>query len=148
MSDDTQRIVDLVIDLWNTGNPEVAKQLYSESAERQDPNKPEPARGTQQIVRYVAEVRTGFPDFKLEIKQRVAEGNRIVTQWTCTGTHQGEFQGIPPTGKRISITGLALVRIEDGKVVDERVYFDRLTMLEQLGAVPATGQGEAKRATG
>ncbi len=146
MPEDIQRLVDSVIEFWNTGNPEVAKRLYAENAERRDPNKAEPARGPQEIARYVAEIHTGFPDFKLEIKQRVAEADRLVTQWTCTGTHKGEFQGISATGKRIEITGLALVRIENGKVAEERVYFDRLTMLEQLGAVPGAMQGEVKRA--
>lgn len=136
MPENIQRLVDSVIELWNTGNPEVAKQLYAENAERYDPNQPEPNRGPQQITRYISEVRTGFPDFKLEIKQRTAEGDRLVTHWTCTGTHKGEFQGIPPSGKRINISGLALARIENGRVAEERVYFDRLTMLEQLGAVP------------
>lgn len=148
MPEDIQRLVDSVIALWNTGNPEVARQLYGEGAERSDPNQSEPARGPQQIARYVAEVRAGFPDFKLEIKQRVAEGNRLVTYWTCTGTHKGDFQGIPPTGKRIEITGLALNRIENGKVAEERVYFDRLTMLEQLGVAPGAVQTGAKRAAG
>ena len=68
--------------------------------------------------------------------------------WTCTGTHRGEFQGILPTGKRIEITGLALARIENGKVVEERVYFDRLAMLEQLGVAPGSMQSEEKRASG
>lgn len=148
MPEDIQRIVDSVLELWNTGNAEVTKRLYAESAERYDPTPPEPARGPQQIARFVAEVRTAFPDFKLEIKRRVAEGDQLVTQWTCTGTQKGEFQGIPATGKRINLTGVALTRIENGKVVEERVYFDRLTMLEQLGAVPGGTQTEAKRTAG
>ncbi len=148
MPEEMQLVQDLVIELWNTGNPETARQLYAENAERYDPNQSKPAQGPQQIASYVAEVRTGFPDFKLEIKQRISEGNRMVTQWTCTGTHNGEFQGIPPTGKRINITGLGLARIEGGKVVEERVYFDRVSMLEQLGVLPAAVQSEAKRAGG
>ncbi len=148
MPEDIQRIVDKVIELWNTGNPEIARQLYAESAERHDPNQPEPDRGPQQVARYIAGVRAGFPDFKLEIKQTVAEDNRLVTQWTCTGTQKGEFQGIPPTGKHISISGVTLVRIENGKVVEERTYFDRLTMLEQLGVAPGAVQSGAKRASG
>jgi steroid delta-isomerase-like uncharacterized protein len=136
MPEDVNRLVDSVIQLWNTGNPDVAKQLYSDDALRSDPNQSKPARGSQEIARYVAEVRAGYPDFKLEIKDKVFEENRLVTHWTCTGTHNGEFQGIPATGKRINISGLALARIENGKVAEEHVYFDRLTMLEQLGVAP------------
>ncbi len=146
MPEDTKRIVDSVIQLWSTGNPDVAKELYSDDAQRYDPNQPEAARGSQEIARYVAEVRTGYPDFKLEINDKVSEGNRLVTHWTCTGTHKGEFQGIPATGKRIKISGLALVRIENGKITEEHVYFDRLTMLEQLGVAPEMGQSQTKHA--
>ena len=146
MPEDIQRLVDSVIQLWNTGNADVAKQLYSDDALRSDPNQSEPTRGSREIARYVAEVRAGYPDFKLEINDKVFEANRLVTHWTCTGTHNGEFQGIPATGKRINIRGLALARIENGKVAEEHVYFDRLTMLEQLGVAPDQGQGQAKRA--
>ena len=146
MPDDKKRIVDAVIQFWNTGNAEISKELYSENAQRSDPNQPEPARGSQEIARYAAEVHTGFPDFKLEVNEAVQEGNLLVTHWTCTGTHQGEFQGMPATGNRIKITGMGLVRIENGKVVEEQVYFDRLTMLEQLGVAPGVGQTQAKRA--
>ncbi|HEX4170780.1 MAG TPA: ester cyclase [Bryobacteraceae bacterium] len=146
MSEDIERIIDSVIQLWNTGNSEIAKKLYSDEAQRTDPNQPESARGSQEIARYVAEVRTGYPDFQLEIKDKVSEANRLVTHWICTGTHKGEFQGIPATGKRIKISGLALARIENGKIAEEHVYFDRLTMMEQLGVAPEMGQGRAKPA--
>jgi steroid delta-isomerase-like uncharacterized protein len=92
------------------------------TAQRYDPNQPEPATGSQDIARYVAEVRTGYPDFKLGIKDKVFEGNRLATHLTCTGTHKGEFQGIPAIGKRVNISGLALARIENGKVAEDGVY--------------------------
>src|SRR5690348_2044608 len=71
MTADTQRIIDLDLKLWNTGNAELAKQLYSEDAERTDPNGREPIHhhGVHQISKFVTEVRTAFPDFKLEMKQ-------------------------------------------------------------------------------
>jgi steroid delta-isomerase-like uncharacterized protein len=147
MPEDIGRIADLVVQLWNTGNPEIATQLYADNAERNDPNKPEAARGPQQIAKYVAEVRTAFPDFKLEIKRRVAEGDHMVSHWTVTGTQKGEFLGIPPTGRRIEISGMALVHVKDGKVLSERVYFDRLGMLEQLGVAPANAQMAAHTAS-
>jgi steroid delta-isomerase-like uncharacterized protein len=146
MPEDIEGLADSLIQLWNTGNPDLAKKLYSDNAQRSDPNRPEPDRGSQEIARYVAEVRTGYPDFKLEINDKVFEGNRLVIHWTVTGTHKGDFLGIPATGKRITISGITLERIENGKVADERVYFDRLAMLEQLGLAPEMGQGQAKRA--
>jgi steroid delta-isomerase-like uncharacterized protein len=146
MPEDIQRLVDSVIQLWNTGNADVAKQLYNDDALRSDPNQSRPARGSQEIARYVAEVRAAFPDFELEINEKVFETSRLVTHWTCTGTHNGEFQGIPATGRRINISGLALARIENGKVAEEHLYFARITMLDQLGVAPDEGPGQAKRA--
>ena len=143
MAENVQRIVDSVIELWNTGNPEVAKKLYSDNAQRTDPNQASGARGSQEISRYVAEVRAEFPDLKLQVNEKVHEGNLLVTHWTCTGTHRGDFQGIPATGKRVNISGVAFARIENGKVTDERTYFDRLLMLEQLGVAPVAMKRES-----
>lgn len=146
MPENTQQILGLLLELWNTGKAEVANKLYSSDAERSDPTQPEPARGAQQIAAFVAEVRAGFPDFKLEIKQGIAEGDRLATEWTVTGTHRSEWQGIPPTGRRVEITGMTLDRIKNGQVIEERVYFDRLALLEQLGVAPSAAQRDAKKA--
>ncbi|MBV9302176.1 MAG: ester cyclase [Acidobacteriaceae bacterium] len=139
MAANTQGITDLQLELWNTGNSEIAKQLYSEHAERSDPNGREPIRhrGVHQIASFVAEVRTAFPDFKLHLKESVAEGDHVAFHWTVTGTQKGEFQGIPASGRHIEFSGMSLDRLRDGKVVSEHVYFDRLALLEQLGAAPA-----------
>jgi len=145
MTAETQRITDLQRELWNTGNPEIAKQLYGEQAERTDPNGGEPIRrGVHQIASFVAEVRTAFPDFNLQLKENVAEGDHIAFHWTVTGTQKGEFQGLPPGGKRIELNGMTLDRLRDGRVVSEHVYFDRLAMLEQLGAAPAGAAASAE----
>jgi steroid delta-isomerase-like uncharacterized protein len=145
MPEDFKRILDCVVRLWNTGNPEIAKELYSDNAQRYDPNQPEPARGSKEISRYVTEVHTGFPDFKLEINDTVQQGNKLVTDWTCTGTQKGEFLGMPPTGNRLTVRGMTLARIEDGKIAEERVYFCRLGMLEQLGIAPNVEQRSVSR---
>ncbi len=139
MTTETQRITDLHRELWNTGNPEIAKELYSEHAERTDPNGGEPIRhrGVHQIAAFVAEVRTAFPDFNLQLKEAVADSDHIAFHWTVTGTQKGEFQGMSASGKRIELSGMTLDRLRDGKVVSEHVYFDRLAMLEQLGVAPA-----------
>jgi steroid delta-isomerase-like uncharacterized protein len=148
MPENYQAIVNLLVELWNTGNPEVAKQLYQTGAERSDPNQPQPARGPEEIARYVAAVRTGFPDFQLQVHDMVGQENRLALHWTCTGTQRGEFQGIAPTGQRITISGLSLERIENGQIAEDRVYFDRLTLFEQLGVSPEAQQTQASRAAG
>jgi steroid delta-isomerase-like uncharacterized protein len=143
---ETQRLTELHRELWNTGNPEIVKQLYTEHAERSDPNGREPIRhrGAHQIANFVTEVRTAFPDFELELKEAVAEGDHMAFDWTVTGTQRGEFQGMPPSGKRVEINGMTLERLRDGKVVSEHVYFDRLALLEQLGASAAASSAGSR----
>ena len=146
MPEDMQRTVDLVDKLWNTGNTEIASQLYDDKSERRAPNGT--ARGRQEIANYVTEVRTAFPDFKLDIAEALSQGNQVAVHWTVTGTQKGEFMGIPPTGRRVEVHGISLERIEDGRVLDEIVYFDQLALLQQLGVAPTAMQAEMKSAVG
>jgi steroid delta-isomerase-like uncharacterized protein len=146
MATDARAIVDSIVELWNTGNPEVARKLYNDESERMDPNEAEAVRGPQKIVDYIAQVRSAFPDFKLEVNRTVAEGDLVVALWTCTGTHKGEFLGIAPTGRQVNISGVAVNHIKNGQVMQERAYFDRLLMLQQLGAAPGATQGQSASA--
>ena len=148
MSENVQTIVASLVELWNTGNPEVAKRLYATDAERRDPNLTEATRGPEEIARYVAEVRVGYPDFTLHVNDVVAQDDRLAVHWTVAGTHRGEWQGIAPTGKRINISGLSLEVVENGKIVRDSVYFDRLTLLEQLGVSPEAVQRKTSAAAG
>ena len=146
MTQNNQVLFDLLTELWNSGNLELAPQIYSEEAERIDPNYPEPIRGREQIVRGIEEVHAAFPDFKLEIKRRINESDQVATEWTCSGTHTGVFQGIPARGRRVRIDGTSLNRIRDSKIVEERAYFDRLALLQQLGVISGPAQKEATAA--
>lgn len=78
-----------------------------------------------------------FPDLKLTIHEQIAEGDKVLTRMTTTGTHKGDFQGIPATGKRFNIEGWSLDRIVDGKIVEHRTIDDVMTMMRQLDVIPA-----------
>jgi len=62
--------------------------------------------------------RTAFPDLQFRVEDMVAEGEKVVSRLTMRGTHQGDFQGIPPTGKQMTVTGITIERIVDGKAVE------------------------------
>jgi len=79
-----------------------------------------------------------FPDFRVTVQDQIAEGDKVVTRYVMTGTHNGEFMGVAPTGKRITITGLCLDRIVKGKIVEEWDEWDALSMMRQLGLAPTT----------
>jgi len=82
-----------------------------------------------------------FPDLKRPVEDLVAEGDKVVARWSSTGTHQGDFMGVPPTGKRITTSGITVFRLESGKIVEEWSESDMLGMLQQVGAFPAPGPG-------
>ncbi len=85
-------------------------------------------------------LRTAFPDLSFTIEELLAEADMVMATFSVQGTHQGEFQGIAPTGHRVTLACQALFRCADGKIVEDRPIFDRLDLLEQLGAILAPEQ--------
>jgi predicted ester cyclase len=86
---------------------------------------------------------SAFTDFHHTVEDQVAEGDTVVSRITGTGTHTGEFLGVPPTGKRVTMTGLTIHRIADGKLIEHWAQIDALGLLQQLGAIPAPEQAPA-----
>jgi steroid delta-isomerase-like uncharacterized protein len=76
-----------------------------------------------------------FPDFHRSMEDIIAEGDKVVARYTATGTHQGEFMGIPATGKRVTFGWITIYRIAAGKVAEEWLLFDQLSLLRQIGAM-------------
>ena len=95
--------------------------------------------GPAEYKQFVAMYRTAFPDLHITIDDQMAEGDKAMHRWVATGTHKGELMGIPPTGKKISITGIYMGRIVNGKIVEEWGNLDTLGMLQQLGIIPPMG---------
>jgi steroid delta-isomerase-like uncharacterized protein len=85
----------------------------------------------------ITELRTAFPDLHFEIDDVLAEGETVAFRSTMTGTHQGPFRGMPPTGKSIRVAHMHFLRIVDGQTKDLWHVWDLLGMLQQLGAMPA-----------
>ncbi len=82
---------------------------------------------------------TAFPDMRFTIEDILAEGDTVAVRLTGHGTHQGNLQGIPPTGKQATIPGMTIYRIADGKLVEQWESLDDLGLLQQLGVIPAMG---------
>ena len=122
---------------WNQGNTAVFDELFAADYLGHSPSGP--IHGPEGFKQYYATYRTAFPDTHLAIEDMIAEGDKVVTRWTGTGTHQGTLMGIPPSGKRVTITGISIVRIANGKSVEDWANFDTLGMLQQIGAIPTPG---------
>ena len=80
----------------------------------------------------------GFPDAHLSADDIIVENNKVAVRFTLQGTHQGEFMGIPPTNKRITLSGITILRFEGDKVVERWSEADNLGMMQQLGVIPAS----------
>ncbi len=87
---------------------------------------------------------TAFPGCQIAIEDQIAEGDKVVTRATFTGTHNGDLQGIAPTGKTVTVAVTFIDRFEGDKLAEDWTSFDELSMLQQVGAVPA-GTGSEKR---
>jgi len=105
-----------------------------------DPSLPEPLRGPQGFKDNVSMFRSGFSDARITVDDQIAEGDTVASRWTGRGTHDGELMGVPPSGKQVTVSGLVVSRVANGKVVEEWVNWDTLGMLQQIGAVPAPAQ--------
>ena len=89
--------------------------------------------GLDELRMLVAGYRAGFSDFQVDITSELADGDRVAMTMLLTGTHDGEFDGIPATGERLSLPMAVFTRIEDGRIVEDREFYDTGTMLAQLG---------------
>jgi steroid delta-isomerase-like uncharacterized protein len=95
------------------------------------------APGLDMVKQWLTTFAAAFPDGHQIIEDIVAEGDRVVARITFTGTHQGEMQGIPATGKTVSMPGITIFRLDNGKIAEGWVANDHLGMMQQLGAIPA-----------
>lgn len=122
-------------EVWNGRNPSLIDELVAEEfVDHHLP--PELPPGPAGVKIWYNTAVSAFPDFHITLEDVIAEGDRVVTRFTFSGTHQGEFMGIPATGKQFSITGIAIARIADGKLVEWWENADVMSLMQQLGVLP------------
>jgi steroid delta-isomerase-like uncharacterized protein len=80
---------------------------------------------------------TAFPDAQISVADSFGAGDMVASRWTITGTHRGDFQGVPPTGRPITMAGVDISRVVDGKIAEHWAQFDVLAVMQQIGAIPA-----------
>jgi steroid delta-isomerase-like uncharacterized protein len=116
---------------------ELVTQDYEDHAAQ-----PGQAFGLQGAKQMWAMYVAALPDLRVTMDEMVAEGDRVAARWTAEGTHQGELLGIPATGKRIRWSGISICRVAEGKMAEQFERWDRLDLMQQLGVIPARGQGK------
>ena len=127
------------VELWNSQNVAAVDEFVASNYVRHDPNTPE-VRGAVAEKQLIAMVLAAFPDIHFTIEDLVAAGDTVAGRYTLRGTHNGEWLGIPPTHKAITLTVMEIYRIADGKIAEQWVILDALGMLQQLGVISPTGQ--------
>jgi steroid delta-isomerase-like uncharacterized protein len=94
-------------------------------------------QGREGLKEVIRAFRTGFPDIHWVIEQMVAEGDKVFSRFTWYGTRRGEFLGVPATGRQVSVKGMVVDRVVAGKMAESRLLMDGLSMMRQLGVIPA-----------
>ena len=132
-------------EVFNQGKFEVINELVARNAVFHDPSVPGGKfEGPEGLKQFAQIYRNAFPDLKITINDQIAEGDKVVTRWTGTGTHKGELMGIAPTGKHSTVTGITCERYQDAKMIESWGSYDMLGMLQQLGVVPTLTPAGAK----
>lgn len=98
-------------------------------------------RGIKDYKQHVSDMYSAFPDFHFTIDDMVVEGDKVAVRLTATGTHKGEFRGIPPTNKKVTMWEIQIDRVAGGKFVEGWSRYDTLGLMQQLGLIPTPGKG-------
>lgn len=143
-SEENKAVVRRIYDeLWNGRKLGVADEVIARGGVNYDTGPTPRPFGPDEMKATVRTVTAAFPDNRHEVEEVIAEGDTVVVRCTLTGTHEGEFMGIPPTGRRIEVTEVHVYKLVGGKAVEHRVGRDDLGAMRQLGviadAVPSPG---------
>ena len=129
-------------EIFNGGNLDLADELYAPDYVLHDPSLPEDLHGPEGLKQYAAMTLGAFPDARVTVEDQVAEGDKVVSRWTATGTHTGELMGIAPTGRSIEISGITINRFSGGKIAEDWYQSEDLGMMQQLGVIPSEETSE------
>ena len=127
-----QRFLEEVI---NQGRLEQANEIVAEDFVELDPL-PGQRQGREGLKEVIGMLRAAFPDMHWVVDEMIAEGEKVVTRFTWTGTQQGTFMGIPATGRSVVVKGVVIDRIVGGMMTDSRILMDTMGMMQQLGVIP------------
>ena len=123
-------------DIWTTGDLAAVPEVYAPDFVGHFPASSHlPERlGHDGVRDGIRRIKAAFPDWREDVDEMIAEGNRVVTRYTSRGTHRGEFRGLAPTGRAIAVREISIYRVSNGKVVEQWCLLDELDRLRQLGA--------------
>jgi steroid delta-isomerase-like uncharacterized protein len=135
MSEDHKAIATRFYDGVNAGDLSVVDELVADDFvdHEEFPGIPTDKEGVRQ---FFVMFRAAFPDMRMEAREVLGDGDLVSARFVFTGTHEGEFMGLPATGKRVEVEGFDMVRLRDGQVTEHWGVMDAMALMQQLGAIP------------
>lgn len=133
MSEENKAIARKFLRMFELGDASMADAIVAIDYYNHDA--PDPSIGIAGIKAIVSMFKSAMPDAQANIEFQVAEGDKVVNRYTWSGTHQGEYFGVPATGKRVSWTATATFRIPNGKIREAWLNWDQLGLMQQFGVV-------------
>lgn len=138
MSEENKALARKFFRMLELGDPNTAEEIVTVDYYNHDA--PDPNIGLDGIKAAVKAFKDAFPDARVNIAYQVAEGDKVVSRYKWSGTHQGEFYGVPATGKQVSWSATATFRVADGRIREAWLNTDRWGVMEQLGMVKTPGE--------
>ena len=130
------------VELLSTDNLALADEILSPGFRFYFAGSPDPM-DLESYKEFLMARRAAFPDRRFVVEDMIAEGDKVSARFTMRGTHKGELRGIAPTGREVTMTGIDMIRLWEGRMVEDRVEVDQLGMMQQLGMIPSPQQVEA-----
>jgi len=135
--EEAKALLDSVLEIWNNGNLALVEDVFAPEIVARTSTFPEDIVGLEGINSWVTFARTAFPDLLMTFDEVIVKGDKIVARFTFSGTNTGPlnmpFGDLPPTDKKVRITGLGIDRVQNGKITEELVVYNVLDMMQQLG---------------
>jgi steroid delta-isomerase-like uncharacterized protein len=123
------------IQFINSADENLAQQLINPVAKFHVPGQSEPLQGPKGYLMIISKMRSGFPDIQWTLEDLITEGDKVAARFTMRGTHNGEFFGVPATGKAIAVQAINFYRLANEQIIEEYGQPDMLGLLKQIGAI-------------
>jgi steroid delta-isomerase-like uncharacterized protein len=134
-------------EVWREGKKETIYELIASDARMWGQSQPEQEiRGPEGFVAFAESIRSAFPDTEVKVEDIFAADDKVAIRWIATATHTGHWLDFAASGRRVQVSGITIVRIVNGKIVEGWDNWDRLGMLQQIGAEPTQAGILAKSA--
>ena len=146
MSEQNKAVVRRIIEEhWNRKNPSLVAELFSTNCALRTPDGP--LQGQEGASLLYNAYATAFPDFRVGVDDTIADGNKVVVRYTFTGTQKGPLAAVPASGRQVSVQGIVIFRLMGAMVDDVHFVWDKFALLQQIGALPASGPAGAQVAS-